>query len=372
MHLMTIQERTPVLLTGATGMIGGELLRALVDADLGRVSTLVRPGAHGDVRGRIEERFKRSGFEANGAMETIDVVAGDLRSPGLGIAPAEAERLRGQVQMILHLACETSFIRGKSCRQTNIEGMRHMLDFARTCVRPPLFVYISTATNGGAVSHCSLREEDGCKPDAQHHNEYTHSKAVAEQMLWDSGLPALVLRPSIVFSAGLPDWRFARMVLWFVPLLSKLGGVPIDPASRVDAVPVSFVVDSTIRLLTKPDRQHNCYHLSAGTRGAMTCGEIGDFLNAYYERTTPLQTVPPNHWTRELHRRYISGPEKRVAFATLKHYLPFLNMDVVYDNSRLEADLGEEAVRVPRFTSYMGELLALIPNEAVLEEAYNR
>lgn len=372
MGLKTIQDRTPVLLTGVTGMIGGELMRSLLDAGLGRVSTLVRPGADGDVRGRVRDRFKRSGCEPGELMDAIDIVSADVRQPGLAMSPEDTERLRSEVEVIVHLASETSFIRGRSCRQTNIDGMRHMLEFTRSCARNPLFVYVSTATNGGAVAHCCLREEEGCKPDAEHHNEYTHSKAVAEQMLWDSGLPALSLRPSIVFSAGLPDWQFARMVLWFVPLLSELGGVPIDPTSRVDAVPVSYVVNSMKALLTKPDRKYNCYHLSAGAKGAITCGEIGDFLNAYYERTTPLHAVPPNHWTRELQHRYISGPQKRVTFATLRHYLPFLNMDVVYDNTRLAEELGEAAAQVPRFTSYMGDLLALIPNELQLEEAFGR
>ena len=46
--------------------------------------------------------------------------------------------------------------------------------------------------------------------------------------------------------------------------------------------------------------------------------------------------------TRELHRRYIALPQQRKIFASLKNYLPFLNMNVLYDNSRLRQELGNQ------------------------------
>jgi len=362
---------TPVLLTGATGLIGGELLHALLAVGSRHLTAIVRPTSNLGVRARIADRLMRSGWPVNGEVKHLTVETGDLREPGLGLAEEAAQQLRRETQIIIHSASETSFIRNQDCHETNILGMRHLIDFAQSCRRKPLVVYMSTAANGGAVSNCCLKEDEGCQPGAVHHNEYTHSKALAEQMLWDSGLPALVLRPSIVFSAGLPDAKFARAILWFVPLLNDLDAAPIDPASRLDTVPVASVVDWTIRLLQLPKRQHNCYHLSAGPAYSLTCNQIVDFLTMHYKREKPLELIPPGKWTRELHRRYIRTPQQRVTFSMLRHYLPFLNMNVVYDNSRLVADLGEDAVRIPPFTSYMGELLTMIPHEAAMAEAFN-
>jgi nucleoside-diphosphate-sugar epimerase len=360
----------PVLLTGATGLIGGELLRAMLSRGLRNVTAVVRPACGRTVEMRITDRLRRSGCEWTAANTRLRAVAGDVRWPGLGLQSAVADRLRAEVEIIVHTASETSFIRTRDCRDTNIGGMRHLLDFAAGCARRPLIVYMSTAADSGAVVHCCLREEDGCRPDRPHHNEYTHTKALAERMLWDSGLPALVLRPSIVLSAGLPDAAFARAILWFVPLLNEFNAMPIDPASRLDIVPVSFVVGSTLALLELPQRRYDCYHLSAGSRGAGTCGEVGAFLNVYYARQTPLRLVPPPQWTREMHRRFVGTSERRKMFAMLKHYLPFLNMDVTYDNARLATDLGERAARVPPFTSYLGELLGMITHEMALDEAH--
>ncbi len=49
----------------------------------------------------------------------------------------------------------------------------------------------------------------------------------------------------------------------------------------------------------------------------------------------------------------------------LRYYLPFLNMDIVYDNRRLRDEIGDGAVTVPSVTEYAGDLLRLI----TLEEA---
>ena len=169
-----------------------------------------------------------------------------------------------------------------------------------------------------------------------------------------------MLRPSIVLSADVPAENFARAILWFLPLLNEFEAVPVDPASRVDVVPVSFVADAMIRLLQVPRRAHDCYRLSAGEAGAMRCGTVARLLDTFYERARPLVLIPPTEWTRETHRRYVSTPHQRKLFSTLKHYLPFLNMDVVYDNTRLRNELGEAALEIPPVTSYIRALLRLI------------
>ena len=47
-------------------------------------------------------------------------------------------------------------------------------------------------------------------------------------------------------------------------------------------------------------------------------------------------------------------------FATLRNYLPFLNMNVLYDNSRLRQELGDAFPPLPRLSTYLGDLLTLI------------
>lgn len=360
----------PALVTGATGLIGGEILRALVAAERD-VSAVVRAGQNENPTLRIEERFRRSGCEINGELANIDILAGDVRVSGLGLATDVAARVRSRVEIIIHAAAETSFIRDRDCGLTNVQGMRHLIEFARGCFRDPLIVYFGTAASSGVCTHKCLCEEEGCQPDRPHHNDYTRSKAIAEHMLRSSGLRVLVVRPSIVLSAGLPDPAFARSMLWFIPLLNRLDCVPVDPSSRLDTVPISYVTDSTLSLLRLPGRRNNCYHISAGSELALTCGELAAFLNDYYQREQPLQLVPPSGWTPAVHRRFIRTREQRKVFSMIRPYLPFLNMDVVYDNTRLREELGDHALKIQPMTSYLGELLAMISYEKALREALN-
>ena len=240
----------------------------------------------------------------------------------------------------------------------------------KRCERNPLIVYVSTAANSGAMTHACLNEDKGCKPENDHHNEYTRSKAVAEQMLLESGLPSLVVRPSIVLSAGLPDRLFARAILWFVPLLQQFEAVPVDPSSRLDIVPVDFVARSIVELMKAQNRRWNCYHLSAGPQEATTCGAFARFLDSFYGRRQPLQLVPPEHWDARLHRAYVRTREQRTFFGTLRYYLPFLNMDIVYDNARLRDGIGAVAAKVPNVTEYAGDLLRLISTEEAEAERF--
>ena len=354
-----------VFVTGATGLIGGELVRTLIKEPVGKVWALVRPMRDEAPAVRLLQRLRRSGTDlsAEGCLG-VRAVAGDVSSPQLGLSDAAYDEIRREADVIIHSAAETSFIRAVACRRTNIAGAENLIDFTRACERKPLLVCLSTAYVSGVVANACISEEAGCRPANAHHNEYTRSKAVAEELVRSSGLPVLVVRPSVVLSAGVPDPAFARAILGFVPLLNGLDAVPINPTARVDTVPVQFVVDSIIRLLQVPHRRHDCYHISAGETGAANHEQLCRVLDRFYRRTSPLRLFAPAQWTRDLHRQHVSMPEQRKIFASLRNYLPFLNMNVLYDNSRLRQELGDQFPALPPFASYLPELLHLISSES--------
>ena len=64
----------------------------------------------------------------------------------------------------------------------------------------------------------------------------------------------------------------------------------------------------------------------------------------------------------------VRTPLQRQLFLSLRYYLPFFNMDVVFDDARLRADLGETPAVRP-VSAYLPELLKLIRPKAALREA---
>ncbi|MBK9120927.1 MAG: SDR family oxidoreductase [Phycisphaerales bacterium] len=357
-----LEAGSNVLITGATGLIGGELVRTLITQPVGKVWALARPTPEAGPALRLGERLRRSGVDPAAAANLgVRAVAGDITIERLGLSDSAYEEICREADIIIHSAAETSFIRAAACRKTNIAGARNIIDFTRTCQREPLLVCISTAYVSGVVADACLSEEEASASD--HHNEYTRSKAVAEELFNTSGLPVLTVRPSVVLSAGVPDSGFARAILQFVPLLAEFEAVPIDPVARPDAVPVQYVVDSIVRLLQLRARKYDCYHISAGNVGTSNYAEMARVLDRFYQRPQPLRLISPKQWNRELHRQYVGTPKRRRLFASLRNYLPFLNMNVAYDNSRLRAELGERFPALPPLTSYLFELLRLMSDD---------
>src|SRR6188508_415326 len=123
-----------VLLTGATGFVGREVLSRFLSRDDRDVYALVR--ASDDVQ--AGERLPAHG--------RLTAVTGDIEEPGLGLSEETAQRLRRDVTTVLHCAASVSFeLPLEESRRVNVDGTRHMAGFARTCPGLERFSYVSTA-----------------------------------------------------------------------------------------------------------------------------------------------------------------------------------------------------------------------------------
>jgi nucleoside-diphosphate-sugar epimerase len=351
-----------ILLTGATGMLGGEV--ALLLANSGCEVYCLTKGF--DPQERLLTRLRKSKYFIEGVSDkNIYAEPGDLRLEGLGLCDSSLETHLKDIDLIVHSAAETSFLNKESCREVNINGTQRVVNFASKCKNKPLICYISTACNVGAVTNTCLKEEEGCKPEAVHHNEYTRSKAISETIVRQSGLPFLIVRPSIVLSDSIDDRVFARQIFWFVPLMWKFSAIPINEHSRTDVVPVSFFAESLLKLLQSP-RSHDCYNISSGTN-SFTFGQWSEIARQILGRESLPEFVKPELWNAEKQKQCIATPEQKKLFSGFKHYLPFWNMNVVFDNTKLEETIGE--LKIPLPETYLKHILDLITAEEAIEES---
>jgi hypothetical protein len=88
-----------------------------------------------------------------------------------------------------------------------------------------------------------------------------------------------------------------------------------------------------------------------------------------FRRKKPILCVPPGEWTRDHLRKYVRTPLQKRVFRSLRHYLPFLNMDVVFDDTRMRMDLGEAVPPLRSPVDYLPDLVGLIRPRAALREA---
>jgi thioester reductase-like protein len=121
-----------VFVTGVTGLIGGELVQSLVRQPVAKVWALVRPTRDAAPALRLARRVRRSGVPSVEPTLGVRAVAGDVTRPQLGLSDVAYDEIRREVDVIIHSAAETSFIRAAACRQTNIAGASNFIEFTRS------------------------------------------------------------------------------------------------------------------------------------------------------------------------------------------------------------------------------------------------
>jgi thioester reductase-like protein len=354
-----------VLLTGATGFVGGELLARYLERTDRPVYALVRGEDEAAADERLRETVSGLVGETNGsAGDQLVAVPGDIRSPGLGLEQNARESLAGRVNEIVHAAASVSFdLPLEDSRRINVEGTRQMLEFAEHCrERGGLrrFSYISTAYLAG--THEGEFREDQLQVGQGFRNPYEQSKFEAERLVRARAdrLPIQVFRPSIIVGESSSGWTASFNVL-YAPLKAYARDLlPVLPARReapVDVVPVDYVADAVFELSRQPARGGETYHLVAGRR-ATTVGELVDLSAKRLGRRRSL-VIPPRLYRRMIHPFLLKRSDDRGqrALRRMETFFPYFSMNVRYRDDHARHRLEPSGVRVSPIGRYFGRLL---------------
>jgi thioester reductase-like protein len=290
-------SRGPILLTGATGFVGMELLVRLLERGDRDVVALVRARGDRAAQARmdsvLELLFAPDALPA--ARARVRAVAGDLERRDLGLAAGTRDRLASEISAVAHCAASIRFDLGlDDARRVNVSGTNAVLRLARHAqARGALerFVHVSTAYVAG--------ERDGRASESERYvgqrfrNTYEQTKLEAESLVGDSGLAASILRPSIVVGDSVTGWTPAFNVIYW-PLLAfarnLLPTVAADPRARVDIVCVDTVADALHTLLDGP-RREGTMHAVAGD-DAVTHAELAAMAAGAFGRDAPRFVAP--------------------------------------------------------------------------------
>jgi thioester reductase-like protein len=334
--------KPPVFLTGATGFLGMEVLARLLEQGDREVVTLVRASDDAAARERIDGVLARLWRDPSPYREHVRAVAGDVTADGLGIDSAVRTSLAEDVGAIMHCAASISFdMPLEEARAINVEGTREVIGFARECKalgRLERFVHVSTAYVSGKYEG-TFRERQ-LDAGQEFRNTYEQTKWEAEHIVRAAtDLEPAIARPSIVMGESDSGWTPAFNVLYW-PLRAFSRGlfdeIPALPSAHVDVVPVDYVADGLVRLLEVSDQ--GVFNLVAG-RDAPFANELVELACDRFDRPRPA-VVPEG------------GPDDDEHGAV---YMPYFDMEVVFDDSRARAALG--GLRAPRLTEFFDTLI---------------
>jgi nucleoside-diphosphate-sugar epimerase len=330
-----------VLLTGATGFVGSEVLARYLRQPDRRVYALVRGNSAAEATERLRGAIAPLGDDLD--AERVVAVPADLERPELGLEAREHERLAAEVTDIVHAAASVSFsLPLDRSREINVDGTRRVLDFAQACQhRGGLrrLSYVSTAYVAGA--HDEPFAETDLQVGQTFRNPYERSKFEAERL------------------EAATDWTSSFNVL-YTPLKAFASGrlpvLPGQPSAPVDVVPVDYVADAIVALADRPEAG-GTYHLVAGER-ATSVRELAELASDPLDRPTPL-LLPPGPYRRLLHpllkRR--SNERRRRALERLETFFPYFDMDVTYDDRRTRRALAASGIEAPPIGGYFGRLM---------------
>ncbi|MGI9020399.1 MAG: SDR family oxidoreductase [Solirubrobacterales bacterium] len=348
--------------TGATGFIGRFLVERLLERE-GTIYVLVREGS----KGRLQELRNRWGVDE----DRVVGIVGDLAQRALGVSPEDVERLRG-VDHVFHLAAIYDMTASaESQHVANIEGTRHMVEFAEA-VEAGRVHHVSSIAAAGLYKG-TWREDMFDEAENLDVNPYFRTKHDSEGVVRNEcDRPWRVYRPGIVVGhseTGEMDkvdgpyyfFKLIRRIRGIVPQWMPMPGIE---GRQINIVPVDFVVRAMDHIAHLEQGDGRAFALT--DPNPPTAGEVIDIFAAaahapqsrvrvpagVTEALTPLaemglKTVP---MADSVFNRLLAD------FGVPRSVLAYVSWPTKFDSRRTEGALEDTDIRIPPLSSYADKL----------------
>jgi len=353
-----------LFLTGVTGFLGGELLVELLkNQKIKKIFCLVRAG-------NVEEavlRLRRV-VSLHGDLydeDRIVPIVGDLSRETLSDELSKNDELKS-VNMVIHAAANTSFSPAykKDIQRVNINGANMIFDWASTLSELETFVYIGTAwICGSERANRIVYEDESPNISSRQLVEYCRSKLIGEMNV-RKAIPAeklLVVRPATIMGDSRNWIPRSYVIMWAIAVFDMMRLVAMNPESPCDIIPIDYASKAITNLIFCK-RKFNTYHISGGVSASTNMGLL---LNAVksengppfgfvnYEMIKHIKLLSKgklkDHSVFNNHLEYLDYWKKtfgtngniRILLSGVDYYFQFVNLGLIFDNSRLLNDTGD-------------------------------
>jgi long-chain acyl-CoA synthetase len=345
-----------ILVTGATGFLGVQLVRVLLARQpQARLALLIRDraGQPGQQRADL--------IVPPAERSRVQVYSGDVGQPNCGLDAASYQRLSAETTRVIHSAATVRFDHTlEEARRINVEGTRRMMDFAASMRQLRSLAYVGTAYVAG--ERAELVRESELDVGQSYRNTYEQTKAEAEALVRSrlASLPGVILRPSIIVGDSRTGVTSSfKMMYWPLKIYARRlwRTVPGYPDAVLDIVPVDFVAASVTRLLFDEAALGSTVHLCAGPRGSATIEQIARRAMEYFHAPAPRYVDPKFFFAaiRPLLFLALWGRKRRV-LRDGRAYRDYFTMRMHFDTTNAERLLGPAGISPPPVLDYLDRL----------------
>ena len=359
-----------LLLTGATGFVGGAVAAALAARGLlPHTVFLVRAATAEAGAARVQDSLARFGLSRQDApVHPMQVIVGDLTRPDTFAGEPGFEG----VTHVIHCAALATFSNNPAIWAHNVDGT---LALARAVhARSPglqRWLQVGTAMCCGPGLPSPVVESWDAGRDADAHLvPYTRSKLAAELALRElPGFPLVVARPSIVVGHSVLGTAPSPSIFWVFRMAFALERFTCAPDERVDIIPVDWCADVLVALLLARGLRHDLYHVAAGAQSSRF-----DEIDAAYAAANGTAPILPRYEQvavdrlRELvplFEQRLGRVNRLLILRALTLYGAFAELNYVFDSSRLVA---EGIAPAPRFVDYIGVCVSSSTSVPITEQ----
>ncbi len=255
-----------IVVTGATGYLGAQLLGELLRLTRASVTCLVRAGEPDAAAQRVRDALVAAGQWDEVFAGRIEAVPANLAQPRLGLEERQYQRLADEAGAVYHLGAVVNTLPPyRRLRGTNVGGMAEILRLAAAgglrvhCVSPAELTEHPDPSRAGREAALS-----GQPPGL--HNGYAQSKWVAERLAalaQQRGAAVTVYRAArLTGSPQTPRWKLGDVVTELTRACVRLGTLP-DGAVRLPVSPVDYVAAAIARLSGQDAAAGGYFHLTA-------------------------------------------------------------------------------------------------------------